>query len=184
MKPVLLLIDIQKAFEHPSWGSRNNPDAEEKAAKLLAHWREIGAPVVHVQHTSTRTEGSLFFKGSYGHEFKEGLEPLPGERVFQKRVNSAFIGTGLKDYLDEHDVSTLVICGLTTPHCVSTSTRMAGNYGYNVYLVEDATAAFERKGWNGGHYSAQEVHDVELSLLEEEFAKVIRTEEALKIIGY
>lgn len=49
---VLLLIDLQKAIDHPSWGVRNNPDAEAHLAALLALWRGKGWPVWHVRHDS------------------------------------------------------------------------------------------------------------------------------------
>lgn len=35
----LLIIDLQRAIDHPSWGRRNNPDAEGRLADLLAAWR-------------------------------------------------------------------------------------------------------------------------------------------------
>ena len=58
-------------------------------------------------------------------------------------------GTNLKETLDNEQCKTLVITGLTTDHCVSTTTRMAGNYGYNTYLISDATATFDKVGING-----------------------------------
>ena len=99
--------------------------------------------------------------------------------LFQKHVNSAFIGTDLECQLREHGYETLVIVGLTTPHCVSTTTRMAGNLGFNVYLVADATAAFEMKGHDGKQYTAEEIHAVSLATLNAEFAAVIETETLL-----
>lgn len=179
MKPALILIDIQRSFEDPSWGERNNPHAEQQAISLLTKWRESNWPIVHIQHTSSRPE-SLFYKGSFGHSFKEGLEPLERETVFQKSVNSAFIGTPLKEYLDKNEIREVVIVGLTTPHCVSTTTRMAGNYGYHVTLVSDATAAFARTGLNGEYFSAEQVHQLELALLNKEFATVMSTKEVMK----
>ncbi len=67
------------------------------------------------------------------------MKPHPNEPIIQKQVNSAFIGTNLKELLDEKGLKTLVIVGLTTNHCVSTTTRMAGNFGYATYVVADAT---------------------------------------------
>ncbi|MDZ5473618.1 cysteine hydrolase family protein [Bacillus sp. 31A1R] len=180
MKPAIILVDIQKAFEDSSWGNRNNLEAELQAKRLIEVWRLAKWPIIHIQHTSSNPN-SLFYKGSYGHAFKEGLEPIEDEVVFQKSVNSSFIGTSLKEYLDDKGIHELVIMGLTTQHCVSTTTRMAGNYGYDVKLVADATAAFETKGLNGKVFSAQEVHDLELALLNKEFATVINAEDVLKL---
>ena len=41
----LLIIDVQKAIDHPSWGRRNNPQAEENISRLLSTWRRTGRPV-------------------------------------------------------------------------------------------------------------------------------------------
>ncbi|MCF0050665.1 cysteine hydrolase [Dyadobacter sp. LJ53] len=130
--PALILIDIQKGFEDEAYwgGSRNNPDAEENAKRLLDYWRFNQLPLFHIQHISANPDSKLSIN-SPGHDFKNIVKPLPGEIIIQKSVNSAFIGTDLKEQLDELGVKTLVIAGLTTDHCVSTTTRMAGNYGYD-----------------------------------------------------
>ena len=70
--------------------------------------------------------------------FKEEVQPLPGEVVIQKFVNSAFIGTNLEEQLEDK-CNAVVVVGLTTNHCVETTTRMAGNLGFTTYLVSDAT---------------------------------------------
>ena len=128
-RAALLLIDVQQAFDSPSWGRRNNPDAEAAVARLLAAWRAAGWPVLHVQHLSALPASTLR-PGQPGVAFKPEALPLGGEPVFQKEVNSAFIGTGLEAHLREHGIPALVVAGLTTNHCVSTTTRMAGNLGF------------------------------------------------------
>jgi nicotinamidase-related amidase len=144
----LIVIDVQNGFDDPQWGNRNNPDAEKAIAALLAAWRETARPVFHVQHLSN-SEGSPLNPRNAGCEIKEVVRPLENEQIFQKRVNSAFIGTQLEAVLRQRGVGTLVMVGLTTPHCVSTSARMAGNLGFEVYLPSDAIAAFEINGPDG-----------------------------------
>ena len=178
--PALLLVDIQKAFDnHLYWGgNRNNPQAEANAERLLAHWRQQGWPVIHIQHDSA-SPTSLLRKGQAGNEFKDEVLPIAGEPVFSKAVNSAFIGTGLQAYLEAHHINTLVIAGLTTDHCVSTTTRMAGNLGFETYLMADATATFDKIGFDGQHYPAEVIHQTALASLHGEFATVLTTDQGL-----
>lgn len=177
-KVALLLIDFQKGFDDPVWGTRNNPDAEEKMKLLLSEWRAKEFPVIHIQHCSL-DDNSPLRAGSPGHNFKDEAKPLPGEKVFTKIVNSAFIGTELENFLRESGIESLVIAGLTTDHCVSTSTRMAGNLGFDVTLVSDATATFNRKGEDGRDYAAEQIHDIHLASLNGEFCTVLASHEVL-----
>jgi len=177
----LIIIDVQKGMDDPKWGSRNNPDAEQKIAALLAAWRRTGRPVFHVQHLST-SESSPLHPRKPGCEIKEIVRPGEKEPLFQKRVNSAFIGTQLENTLRQRGIRTVVMAGLTTPHCVSTSVRMAGNLGFEVYLAGDATAAFEMAGPDGKRYSAEEIHNVSLATLHGEFATVVDSKEILGAI--
>jgi nicotinamidase-related amidase len=117
--------------------------------------------------------------GQPGNEFKAEAAPRPGEPVIEKRVNSCFIGTTLDEDLRQAGIGALVLAGLTTNHCVSTTARMAGNLGYAVWVVSDATAAFDRRGPDGVRYPADLVHSVSLSDLHGEFAFVIDTETLL-----
>ncbi|MEH0157344.1 cysteine hydrolase family protein [Limibacter armeniacum] len=177
-KPALLLIDIQQGFDDVAYwgGGRNNPDAEKKAGELLQIWREKDLPVFHIQHCST-TPGSRLHPSHLGNAFREEVKPQGEESVIKKNVNSAFIGTDLQERLESLGITQLVIAGLTTDHCVSTTTRMAGNFGYEVFLVEDATATFDKVGVNGEKYTAQLIHDTALASLHKEFAEVVSIEE-------
>ena len=174
--PALLLIDLQKGFDNIEYwgGQRNNPHAEQNAAILLWQWRENSLPIFHIKHCSTSPISPLN-ETNKGNEFKEIVQPIEGETIIKKNVNSAFIGTSLKEQLDQLKISQLVIVGLTTDHCISTTTRMAGNFGYETFLVSDATATFNKKGFDGQNYSAELIHETALASLHKEFATVVTT---------
>lgn len=172
---VLIVIDVQKAFDDPSWGRRNNTMAEANIGELLARWRIAQRPVVHIHHRNPRPE-SLFRPDLAGFQVKPEAVPLPDEPVLHKSVNSAFIGTDLEQRLRDSGAATLVIVGLTTDHCVSTTTRMAGNLGFATYLVADATATFERRAPGGRYFSAEDMHETALASLQREFATVVNSD--------
>jgi nicotinamidase-related amidase len=178
----LLLIDIQAGFTNPIWGDRNNPAAEERAKDLLTAWRVAKLPIIHVRHVST-TPGSPL--SGCGTEFKSQVAPTSDEVIIEKSVNSAFIGTNLHEHLQEIGATELTICGLTTPHCVSTTARMAANLGYSVRLVEDACAAFTSNADvsfdNGPKLTAADIHRTALAHLHGEFAHVCQTSEVLRV---
>jgi nicotinamidase-related amidase len=178
--PALILVDIQKGMDEIDYwgGERNNPQAEDNAAKLLVFWRQHDLPVFHIQHCSANPKSPLV-EGKPGNEIKDIVKPDNGEPVIKKNVNSAFIGTDLKQQLDDNGITKLVIAGLTTDHCVSTTTRMAGNFGYNTFLVSDATATFNKTGVDGRNFSAELIHDTALASLNNEFATVIKTDDLL-----
>jgi nicotinamidase-related amidase len=181
--PALILIDIQNAFDDLAFwgGNRNNPNAEANAAILLEMWRKKRLPVFHIKHNSIMP-GSILAEGQHGNQIKDIVKPLGGEPVIGKHVNSAFIGTDLKQRLDEQGIKSVVVIGLTTDHCVSTTSRMAGNYGYETYVVDDATATFDRKGSDGTIFPATVIHQTTLASLHNEFATVLSTETILRTI--
>lgn len=175
----LIIVDVQKGFDDPTWGRRNNPNAELNVSRLLEAWRRTGRPIYHIQHRS-RLRNSPLSPQSKGFEFKDMVKPHAGEPVIQKSVNSAFIGTDLEERLGQSGIKTIVITGLTTDHCVSTTARMAGNLGFNTFVVSDATATFDRLGPDGVRYNAEDVQAITLASLHEEFATVIDTDGLLK----
>ncbi len=87
---------------------------------------------------------------------------------------------GIENHLKENKIEKVVIGGLTTPHYVSTVIRMSDNLGFETHLVSDATAAFAIKGADNAYYPAEQIHTVSLATLDNEFAKVLTTEELIK----
>lgn len=174
----LIVIDLQKAIDHPSWGQRNNPDAERNVAALLSAWRASQRPIYHVRHDSTEPQ-SHYRPGQPGHDFKPEAQPLLGEIVIVKKTNSAFIGTDLEARLRAAQQTVLIVTGVITNNSVEATVRMAGNLGFDTFLVEDACFTFGRKDWSGRLRTAGEVHAMSLANLDGEYCRVIRTAEVL-----
>lgn len=177
--PALLILDVQKGFDDPYWGKRNNPQAEENISRLLAEWRKRKGTVIYSQHLSVEPQSPLHHTNKEGTEIKEIVTPIDGEMVFPKNVNSAFIGTGLQSYLNQKQIKSVIITGLSTQHCVSTSTRMSGNLGFQTYIVSDAIAAFEITDHLGKTHTADMIQELELAMLQKEFATVLTTDQIL-----
>jgi len=177
----LLVIDVQRAIDDPVWskeGPRNNPDAERKIARLLEHWRASARPIFHVRHDSVKP-GSPYRPDWPGNAFKAEARPLDGEPIIPKTTNNAFIGTGLEQRLRGAGIDALVIAGVITNNSIEATVRMAGNLGFNTYLVEDATFTFARRDYRGVLRSADEVHAMSLANMDGEYCKVVLTDDLL-----
>lgn len=214
----LILIDNQSGFCHPTtishWGtSRSNPLYEANIQALLSGFRaaretsSTPLEIIHIFHSSA-TPGSPLHPDHPA----QGIRPLDfalpatdgSEPVFWKSVNSAFVGTKLESHLREKGIRQILVAGLTTDHCVSTTVRMAANLGVvdrflgegpmqlrsdgthekevrvekgRIILVSDATATFGKGG-----FDSETVHKVSVASLEGEFADVIGTEEVVKAL--
>lgn len=177
----LLVIDMQQGFLDPLWGERNNPALENNVAALLDSFREAALPIVHIRHDSVSAQGH-FHPGKPGNDALPDAQALADEPVHRKNVNSAFIGTSLERDLRSRGIRQLVVVGLTTNHCVSTTVRMSANLGFDTAVVADATAAFEGISIDGDRRPAEEVHATALSDLQEEFASIVDTASVIQAI--
>lgn len=181
----LLLIDVQKGvnvLEHwgGSTGRRNNPGAEDQMARLLSAWRDAGLPVIYTQHDSREAASPLKLHLPTG-AMIEGFEPKDSEIVIRKDVNSAFVGTDMELRMREHGITRLVIVGFFTNFCVETSTRMAGNMGYDTYLVPDACATTNRVAPDGTDFDPDLVHAMSVASLHGEFCTAISPDQAIAL---
>ncbi len=145
MDAALILIDLQNAIDHPSWGRRNNPEAEKNVASLLRVWRATQRPVYHIRHDSPEPT-SHYRPGKPGNHFKAEAQPIAGEIIIPKTTNSAFIGTDLEQLLRGANQNLLVMAGVITNNSVEATVRMAGNLGFDAWLVEDALDSGKTNG--------------------------------------
>jgi len=170
----LVVIDVQKGFDDPAWGPRNNPACESNIARLIEAFRRKDRPVVFVRHDSVIPDGRMK-PGTAGNGFKDVLQGNP-DLLVVKSVNSAFYGTpDLHAWLRDRRLVGMVICGITTNHCCETTARMGGNLGYDVQFVLDATHAFDRIALDGTVVTADELARVTAANLQDEFATVTST---------
>ncbi|MEU7869405.1 isochorismatase family protein [Dactylosporangium sp. NPDC049140] len=144
MRSALLVIDIQESFrQRPSWAAVSNPDIAATVAPLIADARERGDLVVWVLHSEPGTGG--VFDPAAGHDFirhLDGLEPVAGEPQLVKTSANAFTTTGLQQLLTAEGIRHLIVTGIQTEQCCETTTRVAGDLGYDVTFVTEATATF------------------------------------------
>lgn len=185
-KPALILVALQKGFDDVSyWGDhRNNPDAEGNAGRLLRAWRKKRLPLFHLQHVPPNADSPLS-EGKTGHEFKNEVQPRKGEVVIHRNIYTAIAGKELREKLDAAGVKTVVVIGMSTDRCVSSTVRMASHHGYDPYIVYDATATFNKANPRISEqmYSAELIHDTAIASLKGEIASVVMTDEVIQSLS-
>ncbi len=165
----LLIIDIQDFYFPGGRSELVDPEAASlNAQKLLRGFREKGLLVVHVRHIAEQ-----------GAEIHRTVRPVEGEKVISKNHVNAFKETDLLEYLREHRIEKLVICGMMTHMCVEAAVRAARDYDFDITLIHDACAT-RALTFDGKEVSAADVHRSTLSSLDRYYARVIDTETFLK----
>ena len=181
----LLLVDVQEGVNDVEYyggpsGKRNNDSAEENMRCLLSEWRRLGKQVAFTRHNSRELNSPLKLSLETGKQI-EGLDIHESDIVVDKDVNSGFIGTSLEVELRRSGIDRLVVMGFYTNYCIETTVRMAGNLGFDTYLVHDACAAINTLGHDGTYYDADLVHNMSIASLHGEFCTAISKEVAMKL---
>jgi nicotinamidase-related amidase len=181
-RTALLVVDVQKGFEDPVWGERNNPGAEDNIAALVEAWRAQGQPVVFVRHDSAE-DGSPFTPGQPGNDLDPMLTGAP-DLLVTKSVNSAFHGEpDLAEWLRGEGIERVAVCGIQTNMCCETTARVAANLGFDMDFVLDATYTFGLPSRDGGTLSADELARVTAANLDPEFGRVLTTRDAVELVA-
>lgn len=183
----LLLIDVQQGVDVlDHWGGptgrRNNPNAELVMGALLDRWRDAGLQVAFTRHDSLEPASPLKFSLPTGAQ-KPGFETVDGDIVIEKTVNSGWVGTQLEIELRRRRVTRLVVVGFFTNMCVETTVRMAGNMGYDTYMVPDACATTNRVGPDGVDHDPETVHQLSVASLHGEFCTALDAADAMALIS-
>ena len=87
--------------------------------------------------------GRILVRGEYGHDIVDELYPIDGEIIIDKPGKGAFYSTDLELILRTRSSETLIVCGVTTHVCVSTTIREANDRGFDCLLLRDCSAAFD-----------------------------------------
>ena len=175
----LVLIDMQRCMGVSTRPPRNNPQAEDNIARLLAAWRTTERPVIHVRHLSIEPE-SGFWPGQPGAAFQERFCPKPREHVVDKHVTDAFAGSGLERYLHLRTIRKLVVVGVSTNYSVEATVRSASCLGFVTTVVSDACFTFAKADLEKRIRTADEIHLMSLSNLDGEYATILTTDAVLE----
>ena len=175
-RAVLLPIDMQRAFDDPQWPRRWNSSVDANGLALIGAWRAANRPIIHVRHNSV-SPGSTLAPGTIGNSFRPGFGPIGDEPVLSKSVNSAFIGTDLDLRLKRLGARHVVVFGISTDMCVSTTIRTGANMGWDMILVPDACDCFDLPDGMGGTIRAEDVQAAHVATLAFEFCRTFSTAE-------
>ena len=136
---VLLIVDTQKLITTPNLYNFNVFEGAVKT--LIAAARENNVEVIYVRHDDGA--GAELTKGTPGFEIYEGFCPQPGEKIFDKTVNSSFKGTGLLEYLVKKNIRTVAVVGLQTDYCIDATIKCGFEHGFKVIVPENANSTFD-----------------------------------------
>jgi nicotinamidase-related amidase len=180
MSSALIVVDVQRGFDDPSRPPRDNPACETNVRALADAAAKRGDAIVLVRHDSTDPDSTLH-PDAPGNAFKAVLDGVRADLVLPKRAHSAFHGeVDLHAWLTERGIRELVVCGIQTNRCCETTTRVAGDLGYDVRFVLDATHTFDEPAWDGaGPLPAALLSRVTAANLDGHFARVVTTAEVV-----
>jgi nicotinamidase-related amidase len=187
-RTALLCVDIQSGLDiHCTtyYGKTcSNPSFEEKVTWLLSVVRGSqedektrNVHIIHVHHDSSDPESPLH-PTKLTHAPHPCAAPASAEVQLTKTASSAFIGTNLAERLCTLGVKQVLVMGISTDHCVSSTVRMAADLEVcgtreGVWLVEDCTRCFD----SHGTYDAEVVQNVTVRSLKDEFCGVTNSTE-------
>lgn len=160
MKTAFIIIDVQNILVETGFETEK---LLEKIAYLQEQARKQQIEIIYMQHIETP---EAFISKDW--QLSPQLKRLANEKVFQKKYNSIFKETGLKEYLDKQGIEKLILCGMQTEYCVDTSVKVAFEYGYQLVIPEGAVTTFD-----GDDIPAETLNEFYENIWEERFADVL-----------
>jgi nicotinamidase-related amidase len=181
MMTALLIIDMQQDyFPGGKMELTGIMPVAKNVALLLASFRKVGIPVLHLQHMNYDLGSPCLIASSSGIEFHESVQPRDNEPVIKKSWPNGFIQTSLLSNLHILGVRRIVICGAMSHMCVSATARAASEIGFTCVVVHDACATVPLE-FNGRTIAAEDVHGTAMATMAVAYAKVIPTQDAMAL---
>lgn len=168
----LVLIDVQEAIDDPCFGELSNPDYLLRLKDVLSIWRGRNWPVFHIK-TNDPDISSPYHMVNVANAFKAEAQPQPGETVIEKETPCAFINTGFGSMLRMDGCEKMLVCGVATQHGVDATVRHAAALGFEVFVLEEATAATAVSDPTGKEWPASYVQRLSMGVLGEKYASVV-----------
>ncbi|NOW04678.1 cysteine hydrolase family protein [Clostridium beijerinckii] len=138
---VLLVVDTQKLITNEKLYNFNA--FVSNVEKIISEARKNKIEVIYIRHDDG--SGSELTKGTDGFEVYEKFQPINDEKIFDKKVNSAFKGTGLLEYLMDKDEKDIIIVGIQTDLCVDATIKCGFEHGFNMIVPAYANTTVDNK---------------------------------------
>jgi len=180
MDTCLIIIDLQN--DYFSGGNMELMGIDRAAANaqlLLKKFRTANLPVVHIQHLSVHPGASFFLPQTDGVEINELVAPLKDEIVVSKNYPNSFRETVLLEIVKKMKCKKLVICGAMSHMCIDATIRAAFDYGFSIYVADDACATKDLT-FKGETVRAAGVHASFMAALSGSYADVLTTIEIIE----
>lgn len=178
MKNALLVIDIQKDYFPGGKFPLVEPlAAARKAYQLLQCFREHGGFHIHVQHISLKPDAKFFIRGDEGSDIHDAVAHFEGEPIVYKHYPNSFRETNLLEMLKAQGVERVIVTGMMTHMCVDATARAAADFGFQVWVAEDACATRDLE-YNGTLIFADHVHKAFLAALKS-YGQVMTSEQVI-----
>ncbi|MGL5415979.1 MAG: cysteine hydrolase family protein [Clostridium sp.] len=171
---ILLVIDVQNELIHSN--PYNKENVIENIKSLIHTSRKNKVEIIYVQHTSL--VNSPYSKGIYTWEIYKDVIPDKNDTIFYKNYNSAFYKTTLHEYLQEKNISNLILTGLQTEYCMDATLKSAFDLGYKIYIPEESNTTFDNEFLSGENL----YKFYNYTIWNNRFASVISLEKALNLI--
>lgn len=190
-KTALLVIDIQNTYlespDDPAEASRWQPFFDRmngtvipNTARLLDWARREGLEVMFARIACQTEDGRdrslsqkkpgfnylLLPKDRADSQIVDALEPMGDEIVVTKTTDSALTGTNLRLMLHNIGITHVIVAGIFTDQCVSSTVRSLADESFEVLVVHDACAA-----------ATEELHRRELEIINMIYCHVVASED-------
>lgn len=192
----MLSIDVQNVYLKP----RKDPVERGRWAPFQRRMREIVIPATRALQQAFRAHGIDVIHARIACLLQDGrdrslsqkkpgwnyllmpcdseesqivpeLAPLPGEIVVTKTTDSALTGTNLRLVLANMGIRNVVLTGIFTDQCVSSTVRSLADESINVIVVEDCCAA-----------GTDELHRHELQIINMIYCHVLGSAELRQVM--
>ena len=195
---VLLVIDVQATYledkDTPQETARWQPFYDRMRgtvipnnARMIAECRARGVEVIFARIACHKDDGRdrslsqkkpgfnylLLPKDRPDSQVVPELEPQDDEIVVMKTTDSALTGTNLRMLLHNMGIEDVVVTGIFTDQCVSSSVRSLVDESFGVVVVEDCCAA-----------ATMELHHRELEIINMIYCHVVQFDEALSFFTF
>ena len=170
----LLIVDVQNALIdlHPY----NDQKVIQNIKKLILTARNNGIEIIYIRHNDGK--GTELESGTKGWQIYEDIAPQSNEKVFNKQYNSAFFKTGLKKYLDNQEINTIILVGLQTEYCLDATCKSAFEHEYKIIIPEDTNTTFDNE-----YLAGEKIYEFyNKKIWNNRFANVISVKDVIEIL--